>query len=157
MRLARLIRLASVAVLFARGVLAQSDEAPGLPRLPDLPPAPSLAGVDGKPVVGIRVVTRGGRWAQNPKLERVREGQALSAELVRTALQELLDSARYAEATARVEAAPGGVVLVLDVLPRRVVVGLEATGSPLPPAELFRGGAFRIGGDVTAKTFPDEV
>ena len=43
MRLARLIRLASVAVLFARGVLAQSDEAPGLPRLPDLPPAPSLA------------------------------------------------------------------------------------------------------------------
>ena len=157
MRFARLIRLVSVAVLLSRGVLAQSDDAPGLPRLPDLPPAPSLAGLDGKPVVGIRVVTRGGRWEQTPKLERVRVGQSLSSELVRTALQELLDTARYAEATARVEAGPGGVVLVLEVLPRRVVVGLEATGSPLPTAELFRGGAFRIGGDVTAKTFPDEV
>jgi outer membrane protein assembly factor BamA len=157
MRVARLIRLVSVAVLFAHSAWAQEQNAPGLPRLPDLPPPPSLGPLVGKPVVAIRIVTRGGRWAQNPKLERVRLGQSLSAELVRTALQELLDSARYAEASARVEPAPGGVNLVLDVLPRRVVVGLEATGSPLPTPELFRGGAFRIGGDVTAKTFPEEV
>jgi outer membrane protein assembly factor BamA len=111
----------------------------------------------GKPVVEIRVVTRGGRWDVKPKLERARVGQALSAELVRTALQELLDSARYAEASARVEPSGNGVVLVLEVLPRRVVVGLEETGSPLPAEELFRRGAFRIGGDVTAKTFPNEV
>jgi outer membrane protein assembly factor BamA len=157
MRFARLIRLVSVAVLFAHSAFAQQENAPGLPRLPDLPQAPSLSGLLGKPVVDIRVVTRGGRWDLKPKLERVRVGQALSAELVRTALQELLDSARYAEATARVEPSGRGVVLVLDVLPRRVVVGLEETGSPLPAADLFRGGAFRIGGDVTAKTFPNEV
>ncbi|HVR18812.1 MAG TPA: outer membrane protein assembly factor, partial [Polyangiaceae bacterium] len=157
MRLARLIRLVSVAVLFSRVAFGQADASPGLPRLPDLPQAPNLTAFEGKPLVAIRIVTRGGRWEQNPKLERVRLGQALSAELVRTALQELLDTARYAEATARVEAVPAGVELVLDVLPRRVVVGLEATGSPLPPAELFRGGVFRVGGDVTAKTFPNEV
>src|SRR6185503_4528719 len=122
MRLPRLIRLVSVAVLFARVALGQHENAPGLPRLPDLPPAPNLGALVGKPVVGIRVVTRGGRWEQNPKLERVRLGQALSAELVRTALQELLDSARYAEASARVETAATGVVLVLEVLPRRIVV-----------------------------------
>ncbi|HEX6272814.1 MAG TPA: POTRA domain-containing protein [Polyangiaceae bacterium] len=157
MRLARLVRLVSVAVLFARGAFGQVDAQPGLPRLPELPAAPNLDAFEGKPIVSIRVVTRGGRWEQNPKLDRVRVGQALSAEVVRTALQELLDSARYAEATARVETAPDGVELVLDVLPRRVVVGLEATGSPLPTPDLFRGGAFRIGGDVTAKTFPNEV
>ncbi|HEX6765163.1 MAG TPA: outer membrane protein assembly factor, partial [Polyangiaceae bacterium] len=157
MRLARLIRLVSVAVLFARVAFAQSENASTLPRLPDLPPAPNLGPLVGKPVVGIRVVTRGGRWEQNPKLERVRLGQALSAELVRTALQELLDTSRYAEASARVEPSGAGVVLVLEVLPRRVVVGLEETGSPIPVAELFRGGKFRIGGDVTAKTFPAEV
>src|SRR5262245_21764465 len=157
MRFARLIRLVSVAVLLARASLAQSENASTLPRLPDLPPAPNLGSLVGKPVVGIRIVTRGGRWEQNPKLERVRLGQALSAKLVRTRLPELLDSSRYAEASARVDVSRGGVILVLEVLPRRVVVGLEETGSPIPAAELFRGGKFRIGGDVTAKTFPAEV
>jgi outer membrane protein insertion porin family len=157
MRLLRLIRLVSVAVLFASIAWAQSENAPTLPRLPDLPSAPNLSAFVGKPVAGIRIVTRGGRWEQNPKLERVRVGQALSAELVRTALQELLDGSRYAEASARVEASGTGIILILEVLPRRVVVGLEETGSPLPAAELFRGGRFRIGGDVTAKTFPAEV
>jgi hypothetical protein len=85
MRLLRLIRLVSVAVLFARIAWAQSENAPTLPRLPDLPSAPNISAFVGKPVAGIRIVTRGGRWEQNPKLERVRVGQALSAELVRTA------------------------------------------------------------------------
>ena len=157
MVLTRLIRLVSVAVLLARVAVAETGDAPTLARLPDLPPAPNLGPLLGRPVVGIRVVTRGGRWEQNPTLERVRLGQALSPEIVRAALQELLDSARYAEAEARVETAGAGVILVLEVLPRRIVVGLEATGSPLPTPELFRSGSFRIGGDVTAHTFPKEV
>ncbi len=102
----------------------------------------------------VEVVVEGGRFGQPTNVTRVRAGQAFSAEAARRALQELADSGRFADVKLEVEEAGAGVILRLRALPRRVVVRLELSGSPIPDDELLRAAGLHVGDDLTGPDLP---
>lgn len=169
MSTARVLRLAALFLSFAKAAFAQEAAAPSDPaassspanpsstgpsRVPPLPPPPELAALTGKPIVRIVLASRGERLMQRVVLQKVRPGQAFSAEVVRLAIRELTDSGRYADVGATVEPLGAGVVLRLTVLPRRIVTRIEINGGPFPPDELAPAGGVRVGEDVTAEDLP---
>jgi outer membrane protein assembly factor BamA len=70
-------------------------------------------------------------------------------------VRELLDTGRYAEAEVFVDAAPGGVALRYQVLPRRVVRRVDLLGSPVGRDELLAEAGIRTGEDLTTRDLPD--
>src|SRR6187399_1989102 len=124
MRLAPVLRLAALVLTLASAVLAQESSEPALEggrgRELTLPP-PAGDELVGKPILRLDVIVEGERFNQAVTLKQVVVGQAFSAELARRALHELTDSGRFADVRVEVEAAGGGVILRLHVVPRRVV------------------------------------
>lgn len=155
MSTARALRLVALAVSLARPALGDAASQDGVVRLPDLTAAPDLSAYDGKPVVRVEIVSAGGRLPQPEVLKQVRTGQTFSPELARLGVRELLDSGRYAEAEVLVDAAPGGVVLRYQVLPRRVVRRVDLLGSPVGRDELLSEAGVRAGDDLTTRDLPD--
>jgi outer membrane protein insertion porin family len=151
----RALRLVALAVSLARPALGDAASHGGSARLPDLSAAPDLSAYDGKAVVRVDVVSADGRLPQSEVLKQVRVGQPFSAERARLGIRELLDSGRYAAAEVLVEAAPGGVVLRYQVLPRRVVRRVDLLGSPLGREELLSEARLRVGEDFTTRDLPD--
>ncbi len=148
-------RLAATLVALALGAhaptLAAEEEAPQ-PRAA----ASRLEALIGRRLVKIEVLPLGERWRESFLLNRVRPGQIFSAELARVAMQELLDSGRYADVRAEVEpsASGDGVVLRLRALPRRIVASIALSGSPIDTEELIDASGLAQGHDVTAPQLP---
>jgi len=149
MRTARIWRLAALVVGFALPAFAEAPPA----RAPVLPPALGQE-LDGRPIVRVEVVVEGGRFGQAAEVMQARVGQAFSTEVARRAMQELLDTGRFADVRVEAEPVATGVVLRLRALPRRVVARIEVSGSPLASDELLHGDALRVGDDLTAPDLP---
>jgi outer membrane protein assembly factor BamA len=158
MRSAWLWRLAALIVALAAPAFAEAppESAPveqGSRRVPVLPP--SLGDeLNGRPITRVEVLVEGGRFAQPASVTEVQAGQAFSPEVARRALQELLDTGRYADAKIAVEEVPDGVVLRFRVVPRRVVARVEVSGAPFPSEDLLRRGALHVGDELTARDLP---
>ncbi len=143
-----------LAAVLCSGTPAWAEDAPPLPaqkeEIPKLRPPEPLGGLAGRPITRIEVVTLGGRWADAPKLRRVRAGERLSSEIARRALGELTDSGRYAGVSAEAEADGAGAVLRLIVLPRRVIARVLVAGGSLDEDETLRAAGVHAGGELTA-------
>jgi outer membrane protein insertion porin family len=149
--------LALVALALALPAKSRAEPAPdpgASTRLPTIPKALDLSALEGQRITAIEIVTLGGRWKEKLGLRRVRVGQTFSAELSRVALQELADTGRFASVDAAARAVPGGVVLTLRVVPRRIVAGFEVQGSPLPERELLDLSGLGVGRGLTAGDLP---
>lgn len=117
--------------------------------IPDLGAAPSLGDLAGRPITRIEIVTLGGRWQRPLTLRRVRLGDPLSGELARRAMRELTDSGFYAEVRAEAVPEPGGVVLRLRALPRRIAQAVRISGGVLDGEETLRAAGLDAGDEVT--------
>lgn len=108
----------------------------------------------GRPLSRIEIRWRGGRWQESIQLKHVRPGQIFSPEVARVAMQELLDTGRFADVQALAEPDGDGVVLVLAALPRRIAARLNVRGSPIEEEEVRTASGLAIGRDLTSETLP---
>jgi outer membrane protein assembly factor BamA len=155
MSTARVLRLAALVVALASPALADSPGGQTAPaRVPELKSPPPLEEFRGKPITAIEIVVQGNRAAPPGELQQVKKGQAFSPEVARLAIQELLDSGRYADVRAEVENAGAGVRLRLTALPRYLIDRVEVSGSPLPVEQLLKQESIKIGDDITAPDLP---
>lgn len=119
-------------------------------RVPQLHPAPDLSALAGKPLTRVDVVVSGARWRGARPSVRAVAGQVLSSELVRRSLDELLETGKFADARAEVEAEGDGVRLTFRVTPRRVVADVRVSGGVLPDDVLLRAVGVQLGRELSA-------
>lgn len=115
----------------------------------DVLPAPALD-TSGERLTAVEVRVLGGLWLERFPVTRVRAGERITPELARRAMRELLATGRVADVRARTEPSPQGVVLVLEVVPRRLVAGLVWRGAPIPVEVLEGALGIRRDQEVTA-------
>jgi outer membrane protein assembly factor BamA len=137
----------------SKAILAGEDPSIGgtVPDLGDAPPRDLV----GKPIVRIDVVTAGGRWVAPLTLTKVRPGEAASPEAARRLMGEVLETGRFARANVEAFAEGDGVVLRLNVLPRRLVATLKVRGGALDDAETLEAAGVAVGGELTAPQLDD--
>ncbi|HEX2876704.1 MAG TPA: POTRA domain-containing protein [Polyangiaceae bacterium] len=121
----------------------------GQVRVPELRPPPDLSALSGRPLTRVEVQVRGSRWLGERPSVRAVAGQLLSPELVRRSLDELLESGRYGDARAEVEADGDGVRLRIVVTPRRLVADVRVTGGVLAEDLLLRAVGVQVGKELT--------
>lgn len=132
----------------ARALLAGED--PGMPSsIPDLG-AEVVADLAGKPIRKIEVVTVGGRWPASTTITSARVGDLASSEVARGVLREVLAGGRVARANVEAFADPPGVILRVNVLPRRLVTAIKINGGALDQAETIEAAGISMGGEITA-------
>jgi outer membrane protein insertion porin family len=137
----------------AEGLLTGEDLGLGT-TVPDLG-APVGRDLVGKPIRRVEVVTVGGRWAAPLAVTAVRPGDPASPEAARQVMREALATGRFARADVEAYLEGGGVVLRLDVLPRRLVASVQLGGSVLDTAETLDAAEVAVGGELTAPRLPD--
>lgn len=137
----------------AEALLAPEDPGFGT-TVPDLGDVPT-ADLIGKPVRRVEVITVGGRWAGSPALTSVKPGDPATSEAARKLLREALATARYARANVEAFAEDTGVVLRVNVLPRRLVTAVKVSGGLLDQAETLEAAGVTIGGELTAPALAD--
>lgn len=121
----------------------------GQVRVPELRPAPDLSALSGRPLTRVEVQVRGSRWLGERPSVRAFAGQLLSPELVRRSLDELLESGRFGDARAEVEADGDGVRLRIVVTPRRLIADVRVTGGVLAEDLLLRAVGVQVGKELT--------
>src|SRR3954471_21644856 len=146
LRALRLYQATALALL----VLALAQVALGQARIPELHPAPDLSALAGRLLTRVEVELTGSRWLSDRPAGRAEPGQVLSAELVRRSLDELLESGKFADARAEVEADGDGVRLRFLVTPRRVIADVRVTGGVLADDALLRTVGVQVGRELTA-------
>lgn len=131
-----------------RAILSGEDPALGA-TIPELGQSASPV-LTGQPIRRVEVVAAGGRWLITPTLKTVRAGEAASPEAARRAMREILATGRFARAN--VEAFPegDGVVLRVNVLPRRLIATIQVSGGSLDTAETLDASEIAEGGEITA-------
>ena len=102
----------------------------------------------GQPIQRIEVVSADPKWFVPVRLRYVNVGERLSAEVARRALREILATGRYASARAEIEEIPGGVLLRLRVIPRRIVASLKLRGPLLDEDEFAQATAVAVGQEI---------
>ena len=121
----------------------------GQVRVPELRPAPDLSALSGRPLTRVEVAVQGKRWRGERPSVRAEAGQLLSPELVRRSLDELLESGKFGDARAEVEADGDGVRLRILVTPRRVIADVRVTGGVLAEDLLLRAVRVQVGKELT--------
>lgn len=144
----RALRLAQ-AMALVLWLLGGAENALGQARVPELHPAPDLSVLSGRPLTRVEIVVRGSRWLGERPSVRAVAGQLLSPELVRRSLDELLESGKFSDARAEVEADTDGVRLRIFVTPRRVVADVRVTGGVLADDVLLRAVGVQVGRELT--------
>jgi outer membrane protein assembly factor BamA len=132
----------------AAALRAGEDAALGA-TVPDLGEAPAQDLV-GKPVRRVEVITIGDRWAGPLAVTAVRPGDPATGEAARRLMREALATGRFARANVEAYAESGGVVLRLNVLPRRLVATIQLDGGALDRGETLEAADVAAGGEVTA-------
>jgi outer membrane protein insertion porin family len=140
LRLLRALALLG-SLLWATAVGAQT-------RAPELRPAPDLSALAGRALTRVQVVVEGTRWRGAQPSVRAVAGQVLSSELVRRSLDELMETGKFADGRAEVEADGDGVRLLFRVRPRRVIAGVRVTGGVLPDDALLRAIGVQVGREL---------
>jgi outer membrane protein insertion porin family len=138
-----------LAMALVLSLLAVAGAALGQARIPELHPAPDLSPWSGRPLTRVEVVVKGARWRGVRPSVRAEAGQLLSVELVRRSLDELLESGKFADARADVEAEGDGVRLRFVVTPRRVIADVRVTGGVLADDVLLRAVGVQVGRELT--------
>ncbi|MFO0616655.1 MAG: POTRA domain-containing protein [Polyangiaceae bacterium] len=110
----------------------------------------------GKPIQSVEVRVVGSRWRAAPPVTSVHIGDALSGDLVRRAIRELLDTGGFANAAAEAEAVEGGVAVTVVVLPRRLVAGFELNGGELDKNQTLRAMGIGVEDELTEPSL-DEI
>ncbi len=129
----------------APAAVAAPDERQDLPQLQ---PKADLSHLANKPVV--QVVLREAEGAERAvSFSWLRLGVPFTSDMVRRIMDELLESGRYAELSAEVEAVAGGVRVVLRALPRRVVARVNLPGGTLPEGATLEEGRVAVGDEIT--------
>jgi outer membrane protein assembly factor BamA len=136
-----------------RSILAGDDAALGN-TVPELGEAP-LGDLAGKPIRRIEVVTVGGRWASSPAITKVHPGDAATPEAARNAMREVLEKGQFARANVEIFAEGGGVVMRLNVLPRRLIATTRVTGGVLETSETLEAAEVTAGSELTAPMIPE--
>ncbi|MDF3070624.1 MAG: putative exported protein [Polyangiaceae bacterium] len=117
-------------------------------RVPELRPAPDLSALAGRVLTGVEVEVEGKRWRGTRPTARAVAGQVLSSELVRRSLDALLETGKFADARAEVEADGEGVRLTLRVTPRRIIADVRVSGGALPDDALLRAIGIQVGREL---------
>lgn len=130
----------------ARALLG--DEEAGLgTTVPELGEAPPLADT---PITRVEVFTAGGRWEAPLALRSVKPGERLSAQAARRLMREALATGRFARANVELLPDGAGVVLRLNVLPRRMITALKVNGGVLEEPDTLDAARVAVGGELTA-------
>jgi len=137
----------------ALALLAGEEPALGTTVL-DLSAAPARDLV-GKPVLRVEVFVVGGRWRAVPTLTSVQPGEPASPEAARRLMREALATGRFARANVEATGEAAGVVLRLNVLPRRLVATIQLSGGALDTAESLDAAGVAVGGEVTLPRLDD--
>jgi outer membrane protein insertion porin family len=142
-------RAAPQALALVLALLLVVSRVLGQTGVPVLRPAPDLSGLNGRLLTRVDVVVAGSRWAGTRPTARAEVGQVLSPELVRRSLDGLLESGRFADAQAEVEADGEGVHLTFRLTPRRVIADVRVTGGVLPDDVLLRAVGIQVGRELS--------
>jgi outer membrane protein insertion porin family len=150
-------RLAALLLVVAAPAAAQDGTSrPDGPTSVQLSPAAPLPdALAGRPVVKLDIVTRGGRWQVDERLQSSRLGQPLTPAYARSITRELLETGRYADATLEAYASGRGVALRVTVVPRRIVTQVRVTGGSLDEALILEAAGVGPGDDLTLATLPE--
>jgi outer membrane protein assembly factor BamA len=156
------------ALLFAAsyldgGALARAQGAPPVFPIPPTPAAeqrpqvPALSPPqdwkdEGKPIVRVSVVLDGNIWTdvKPPAVPRLKVGAALTRAAARRALEDALDTGRFATGRIVVQPENAGVAVVLHLLPRKLIdrVDVDLHGARLPRDEVLREADLSDGGEL---------
>ena len=132
----------------AKALLAGEETAVGT-TVPDLGAAQGRDLV-GKPIRRVDVVTVGERWTSAIVIATVRPGEPATAFAARRALREALASGTIARANVEAFEENGGVVLRLNVLPRRLIASVQVKGGALDTTESLDAAEVAAGAELTA-------
>jgi outer membrane protein assembly factor BamA len=116
---------------------------------PDLGEGPGRDLV-GKPIRRVEVVMVGGRWGSPLIVTRAKPGEPASPEAARRIMREALDTGRFARANVEAYGEDGGVVLRLNLLPRRMIAAIQTKGGALDAGESLEAAEAQVGGELTA-------
>jgi len=128
--------------------------APAEPRaqVPALLPPSDWEGLEGRPIARVAVVLEGNIWddVQAPAVLRLKVGDPLTRNAPRQALEEVMDSGRFANGRVSVQPENGGAAVVLRLLPRKLIGRLDVDlhGVRLPRDEILREGDLSDGGEL---------
>lgn len=123
--------------------------------IPEISPAAPLGDLEGKPITRIEIVPLGDRFRSTVRVTRVRPGDPLSAETSRAAMREILDSGRFARASAEAVPDGNGARLRIFVLPRRLIATIQVSGSALETESTLEAAGVAAGGEITALSLPE--
>jgi outer membrane protein assembly factor BamA len=123
--------------------------------IPEVRPSAPLGALEGKPITRVEIVTLGDRWASPVKVTRARAGDPLTAETSRAAMREILDSGRFARASAEALPDGPGARLRISVLPRRIIATIQMSGGALDTEDTLEAAGVAVGGEVTPLSLPE--
>lgn len=138
-----------------QGPAGEVEESAQSTDIPEIRPAAPLGPLEGKPITRIEINTLGDRWAAPARVTRVRAGDPLTPDASRAAMRELLESGRYARASADAVPEGNGARLRIFVLPRRVIANIQVSGSALDNEDTLEAAAVAAGGEITALALPE--
>jgi outer membrane protein assembly factor BamA len=132
------------------GPAAEIERAAQSTDIPAISPSVSLGDLQGKPLTRVEIVTLGDRWASPVRVTRARAGDPLTAETSRAAMREILDTGRFARASAEAIPDGPGARLRIFVLPRRIIATIQLSGGALDTEDTLEAAAVAPGGEITS-------
>jgi outer membrane protein assembly factor BamA len=146
--------VASAASPGAKALLAGEEAALGT-TAPDIA---DFVGKDllGKPIRRIDVVTVGERWRGTIPITSVKTGELASLGAARRLMREALATGKLARANVEAFEEDGGVVLRLNVLPRRLIASVQVKGGTLDTGETLESAGVATDGELTTPRL-DEI
>lgn len=167
----RLRVVALAGVIGAIPALAGAQSAPSVFPIPPTPaitqrsqvpvllPPPDWGGLEGKPITRVGVVLEGNIWddVKVPPVSHLKVGEALTRTATRQALEEVMDSGRFATGRVTVQAENGGAAVVLRLVPRKLIERLDVDthGARLPREEMLRETDLTDGGEIVGADIDD--
>jgi outer membrane protein insertion porin family len=168
-RLSQLVLLTLLVLAFASR--ARADEPAASPAVisvpppstpppanPKLEPQPDLSAFVGRPITAIDVSLDDDTWAMPalPKVTSVRPGQTMNGAAARRAIEDVLDTGRFARARVVAVADGSGVRMIVHVAQRRLIdtLRLNLHGAPIDRDELLREADLAEGGEVLGVEMP---
>jgi outer membrane protein insertion porin family len=129
------------------------------PASPKLEPAEDVTAFVGRPITRIDVSLDDDTWVipSLPKVTSVRPGQTMSGAAARRAMEEVLDSGRFARARVVAHADGAGVRMVVHVAQRRIIetLRLDLHQAPIERDELLREADLAERGEVLGIDLPN--
>src|SRR5580698_8507767 len=131
--------------------VAPLPSAGGTP-VPRLGAPPDVTRFEGRRITAVNVVLDGDAWGdeKNSALTGVKSGDPFSAAVARRALDEILESGRFARGRVSAREDGDGVLLEIRVVPRRLIgrLRLDVHGASMERDEALRDADLAEGGEI---------